>query len=459
MNFFERYLGDTYELVDTLKNSEQGFVAVVYDKRAKRLCVMKRRAQSCLPIYRTLKDLDNEHVPKIYRLFEREGKLIVIEEHVDGQTLEEFSIYRRVDESLAEKILIQLCECLAVLHEKKIIHRDIKPANIMLTEKNFVKLVDFGIARIFKEESTADTETLGTRGYAPPEQFGLFDFGQTDARSDIYALGVTMKILLGEDYDGRLKKILDKCTALDPAQRFQSVDELRAAVLRGKKFRHARKIFAAALIGSAIFFFPRTTDFTPPPEEILEPAEEKFSDEKISAPEEISEPKENLFDASTIKIPSLPQNFPPEINLPTPAPEINRPQPPQEEKSSGEVELKLFLNGEPASKEHMVYLSGWQSWSRDEHGQVLFPDSWHARLRVDNHSGKNLINPRLAVNIGQDKKKFDMPALANGQSFELEIPLGNKLASPVKGSGHLQIILEAQGLPQIFLNKTFRLLN
>ncbi len=116
------------------------------------------------------------------------------------------------------------------------------------------------------------------------------------------------------------------------------------------------------------------------------------------------------------------------------------------------------MNGEPANKEHTVYLNGWQSWARDKHGQVLFPDSWHARLRVDNHSGKNLINPRLAVNIGQDKKKFDMPALANGQSFELEIPLGNKLAAPVKGSGHLQIILEAQGLPQIFLNKTFRLL-
>ena len=470
MNFFERYLGDTYELVDTLKNSEQGFVAVVYDKRAKRLCVMKQREQSCLPIYRTLKDLDNEHVPKIYRLFERAGKLIVIEEHVDGQTLEDFSIYRGVDESLTEKILIQLCECLAVLHAKKIIHRDIKPANIMLTEKNFVKLVDFGIARIFKAESTADTELLGTRGYAPPEQFGLFYFGQTDARSDIYALGVTMKILLGEEYDGRLKKILDKCTALDPAQRFQSADELRASVLRGKNFRHARKIFAAALIGSAIFFFPRTTDFSIRNEElgirnenfseekISAPVEEKVSEpEKISAPEEIPR-KENSFDASTIKIPTLPQSFPPEINLPPSAPEINRPQPPQEEKSSGEVELKLFLNDAPAGKEHTVYLSGWQSWARDEHGQVLFPASWHARLRVDNHSGKNLINPRLAVNIGQDKKKFDMPALANGQSFELDIPLGNKLASPVKGSGHLQIILEAQGLPQIFLNKTFRLL-
>ena len=461
MDSIERYLSDTYDLVDTLKNSEQGFVAVVYDKRAKRLCVMKRREPKSLPIYKMLKELDNPHIPKIYRLFEREGKLIVIEEHIDGQTLEEFFNYQQIDETLAEKILLQLCECLAVLHEKNIIHRDLKPSNIMLTEKNFVKLVDFGIARIFKLESSSDTELMGTRGYAPPEQFGLFDFGQTDRRSDIYALGVTMKNLLGDDYDGRLKKIFDKCTVLEPSQRFQSAEELRAAVLRRKKFWFARKIFSAAMIGSVIFFFPRVVNFQEnfqPEEKISAPIEEPVVEEKISAPVEETQP-EKIFEASSIKIPTLPQNSPPEINLPTPAPlpETNRPQPKQEEKSSGKVEMKLFLNGEPTADEHMVYLYGWQSWARDKYGQILFPNDWQARLRVENHSGKDLINPRLAVNVGQDKKKFDVPAILNGQSFDLEIPLGNKLASPEKGSGHLQIILEAEGLPQIFLNKTFRL--
>jgi len=77
MNSFERYLGDTYELVDTLKNSSQSFVATVYDKRAKRLCVMKRRESTCLPIYKLLKGLNSPHVTKIYRLFEREGKFFL----------------------------------------------------------------------------------------------------------------------------------------------------------------------------------------------------------------------------------------------------------------------------------------------------------------------------------------------------------------------------------------------
>lgn len=458
MNSLERYLGDTYDLVDTLKNSEQGFVAVVYDKRAKRLCTMKQRDLYSLPIYKTLKELNNPHVPQIYRLIERDGKLIVIEEHIDGQTLEEFLIYRQPDEALTEKILLQICDCLAVLHAKNIIHRDLKPSNIMLTEENFIKLIDFGIARFFKPSSTADTELMGTRGYAPPEQFGLFDFGQTDRRSDIYALGMTIKNLLGEDYDGRFKRVLDKCTSFEPSQRFQSVMELRRAVISSKRSFKPHKLFVAALIGAAIFFLPRTTDFKeniPPDENISAPVEQPKPQENISELVKQPKPQEKTFE-----LPTLPQTSLPEIKLPTPAPmpEINNPPVQQVEESSGEVELKLYLNGELTGKEHMVYLSGWQSWSRDNYGQVLFPDDWQAKLHIANNSGKDLINPRLEVNIGKDKKIFNAPMIRNGQSFELDIPLGNKLASPEKGSGHLQIILSAAGVPDVFLNKTFFLL-
>ena len=66
MNSFERYLGDTYELVDTLKDSEQSFVAAVYDKRAKRLCVLKRRDLRLQPIYQTLKGIHAALLVKIF---------------------------------------------------------------------------------------------------------------------------------------------------------------------------------------------------------------------------------------------------------------------------------------------------------------------------------------------------------------------------------------------------------
>lgn len=462
MNFFERYLGDTYELVDTLKNSERSFVAVVYDKRAKRLCTMKRRDLHSMPIYQMLKELENPHVPKIYRLFERDGKLIVVEEHIDGQTLEELLIYRpdELNEPLAEKILLQLCECLNVLHAKNIIHRDLKPSNIMLTEKNVVKLIDFGIARIFKAGNSSDTELLGTRGYAPPEQFGLFDFGQTDNRSDIYALGITIKNLLGENYNGRLKKFLDKCTALEPSQRFQSAEELRRTILYKEPSRKSWKILLLFAVVIGIYFF--ANKFPAVEEKIPESVEVTQSEEKISAPVDVPKSEEKIpvpVEEKIFEIPTLPQTSLPELNLPptAPLPEINIPKPRQEEKSSGEVEMKLFLNGELTDKEHMVYLKNWQNWERGKHKEYFFPNDWHARLQVMNYSGKALINPRIKVHVGYSEDDFfvDEPTLENGQGFYLDIPLGGKMASPRKGRGNLQIVLKAEGEPEIFLNKTF----
>ena len=142
MNFFEKYLTDTYELVETLKSSAQDFIAVAYDKRTKRLCVIKQRALHSRPIYQILKELDEPHVPKIYRLFELDGDFFVVEEHIDGLTLEDTAIYQTetFDENFATRILLSLCDCLEVIHAKNIVHRDIKPSNIMVTEAGAVKL-------------------------------------------------------------------------------------------------------------------------------------------------------------------------------------------------------------------------------------------------------------------------------------------------------------------------------
>ncbi len=99
------------------------------------------------------------------------------------------------------KWAMQLADGLSYLHKQKppVVYRDMKPANVMLKPNGDVKLIDFGIAREYKEEHTHDTTVLGTKGYAPPEQY----CGQTDARSDIFALGMTMHHLLtGVDPDG-----------------------------------------------------------------------------------------------------------------------------------------------------------------------------------------------------------------------------------------------------------------
>ena len=464
MNFFEKYLGDTYELVETLKESAQDFVAVVYDKRTKKVCVLKQRALNSKPIYQMLKELDEPYIPKIYRLFEFEGKLIVIEEHIDGQTLEEILIYQPdlFDEKFATDILLSVCEGLISIHAKNIVHRDIKPSNIMLTESRGVKLIDFGIARIFKPENRADTELLGTRGYAPPEQFGLFGLGQTDSRSDIYSLGVTVKNLLGEDYRGKLSDILNRCTSPDPLQRFQSAVELKRAVLRTQKFYPIKKFLFTALICLAVIFIPNFAGEIFQPSEVESPTE--IQTPAAATGEKIAEnpPHDNfdskIFNQLTDFIANPPpQTSIPEINLPPQPTTITPPtttiQPVEE--TSGEVEFKFYLNGELTDKYHMVYLRDWQSWQKNKYGDYLFPPSMTARLRIENHSGKDLINPQIKIAFGYDEYTINQPTIANGQSVDLNIPLAGQLASPENGSGTFQVILKAQGEPEFYFNKTF----
>lgn len=119
-------------------------------------------------------------------------------------------------------------------------------------ERSTVRLIDFDAARFLRETGERDTALLGTVGYAPPEQYG---FSQTDARSDIYALGRTFQRLLPHA-SGSLARILARCTALDPARRYPT----DAALLRDLRHPHLRRgltLGAALLLALAALLAAR----------------------------------------------------------------------------------------------------------------------------------------------------------------------------------------------------------
>jgi serine/threonine protein kinase len=144
---------------------------------------------------RILMRLTHQNLPKVYDYFSIGDRHYIIMEYVRGKTLEEILLARRgkpVGEQLALSWALQICKTMHFLTVQKprpIVFRDLKPSNIMIDRQGRVKLIDFGIARFFKEDKREDTYIYGTPGYAAPEQYGT---GQTDVRSDIFSLGATL---------------------------------------------------------------------------------------------------------------------------------------------------------------------------------------------------------------------------------------------------------------------------
>ncbi len=468
MTAFNTYLGDAYDLVDVLKSTDRSFVALIYDKNSKRLCVMKERNPQSFGLYKILREQDNPHVPKIFRLFERDGKLIVVEEHIDGQTLGELSEYR--PEILTEKfvtdIFVQICDALTPLHKADVIHRDLTPSNIMVTKEKVVKVIDFGIARIFKPDSRADTEFLGTRGYVAPEQLGVFELGQTDSRTDIFILGTTIKNLLGKNYRGRLAKVLERCMDLNPAARYQSVPDLLDAINRAKKLWLVKRLCLTATTACVIFLATQFIKFEKPAElpseEIVAPdvneqsSPEPDTEEKSEAlpPVLSSDIADPLIDF-TNNPPSVAENVEvPEINvapLPTTKPPAPKPQlQPQFARHDKRVKLSLYLNGklsenrsEHSTAGEIIFSDDCKSWQRNDKGDYLFPDDWTARLHIENFTGKDLLNPKVTVKFTRGEISFDIPNVNSGQTRDVEIPIAGYAALKSNLRGNLTVAVKS----------------
>ncbi|MBQ8815268.1 MAG: protein kinase [Lachnospiraceae bacterium] len=199
----ETTLQETYEL---LRPIGEGGMSSVYLARHRRLGTMwavktVSKTQGVEFNFTAeadiLKKLKHPMLPTIIDIFDEPDMMYLVEEFVEGVTLES---YLKKNGRVPEEQLIawfkDLCDVFGYLHGRKphpIIYRDMKPANVMVQPDGSLKLIDFGIAREYKAGAASDTQYIGTQGYAAPEQYGT---SQTDERTDIYSLGVTMYHLI-----------------------------------------------------------------------------------------------------------------------------------------------------------------------------------------------------------------------------------------------------------------------
>lgn len=265
-----------YEPIECLANNQMGETLLVRDK-ANVPYVVKCYTNPALLSKTTegdlLKNLRHEGLPAFVEEIQADGMLCVVRAYVRGTPLSR--AHKALSKEQAVGVALQLCDVLAYLHSRTppIIHRDIKPQNVIIGEDGQATLIDFGISRAYVEGARADTVSFGTQEFAPPEQYG---FAQTDGRADIYSLGVLLGwMLTGRTNefaiaDRRLARIVKKCTAFSPRDRYANVAALKRALHNadGHAERLALKIAALALAGVALvaggFALGRFTNVRPP---------------------------------------------------------------------------------------------------------------------------------------------------------------------------------------------------
>ena len=230
-SWLSEQLRTEFEVVRLLKERPRGSVRLIRHNAGGNQFIL-RHFQGNGEVYRRLLSCSCRHLPLVYEAAEQDGENIVIEEFVQGDTLDFLLKEALFSPQETKQTIKQLCQGLWVLHSMAAVHRDIKPENVILRGHDAV-LIDFDAARLHKPEAEADTQVLGTTGFAAPEQYGL---SQSDARTDIYSLGVLMNVMLTGEHPsrklakGRMGRVIQRCTQVNPAKRYKTVLHLMEAL-------------------------------------------------------------------------------------------------------------------------------------------------------------------------------------------------------------------------------------
>lgn len=262
-----------YKVLEQIGKGGMSHVYLVLNEKVNKTWALKEVAKDGLENFKILKKLHHPNLPSVVDVIEQEESILIVMDYIEGVTLNK--VLKKEGAQPQTKVIKwakQLCKVLNYLHSKNIIYRDLKPANIILKPDGAIALIDFGTAREFKGYKTEDTTCLGTRGYAAPEQYG--GKGETDARTDIYSLGVTLYHLVtghnpskppyemkpirqwNEKLSTGLEAVIIKCTKNNPNERYRSceemLDDLENLNRLDRSYRFKQKVKMASFLGSGI---------------------------------------------------------------------------------------------------------------------------------------------------------------------------------------------------------------
>ena len=276
-------LDGKYKILSVIGRGGTSVVYLAMNERANRFWAVKEIVKEDYGSFaldkkelELMKELRHPSIPGIADVIDSRDRILIVMDDVEGRSLD----IRLREEGAQpwERVLDwgrQLCGALLYLHSRRppVIYRDLKPANVIEKPDGSVALIDFGAAREYKPRSLKDTVSLGTRGYAAPEQYE--ESGQSDARTDIYCLGVMLfQLLTGESphrlrplgecgsfFPAGLEEIILKCTQIRKEDRYQSCGELLYALEHlqeqdsayRKKQKSRLRRFAACLGGALCF--------------------------------------------------------------------------------------------------------------------------------------------------------------------------------------------------------------
>jgi serine/threonine protein kinase len=247
-------LSDRYEEIKFIGEGGMGVVYRAYDREIGKIVALKTLHPRLAADSRIVERLRNEtrlaldithrNVCRIYGLERINGRLLIAMEYVDGETLR--SVLDRVRGVSVPQGLVwasEICEAIGAAHEKKIVHRDLKPENIMLDREGHIKVMDFGIACSLQATGDQIGGNPGTPLYMSPEQR---DGRPVEPRSDIYSLGLVLYELftgvrrepgstippaaVNRYLPAHIDDAIGRCLEPSPADRFQSMAELKAAL-------------------------------------------------------------------------------------------------------------------------------------------------------------------------------------------------------------------------------------